>query len=265
MLTTQYTPGSPIWVDLATPDLDASAAFYSEVLGWEFESQAEAAGNYGVFRLDGRIAAAAGPCREDGGAAAWTLYFHTADADALAKAVERAGGAVRYPPSDVFGAGRTAHFADRAGARFAAWQPGDVKGLEVVDDAGSLAWTELLTADTVGATEFYGAVFAWQFGLAPVPGIDYTVITPAAQEGGGRETGGIVALPPGVPGSDAAPQWYPYFEVGDCDTAVERAVGNGASVIVAADDLPGVGRMTMLADSFGARFNVIKSAVVEGA
>lgn len=39
MLTTQYTPGSPIWVDLASPDVDASAAFYSEVFEWEFESQ----------------------------------------------------------------------------------------------------------------------------------------------------------------------------------------------------------------------------------
>ncbi|MEU8136894.1 VOC family protein [Streptodolium elevatio] len=264
MLTTQYTPGSPIWVDLASPDVDASAAFYSTVFEWEFESRGEAAGNYGMFRLGGRIAAAAGPCRGADDTAAWTLYFHTTDVEALTKAVEQAGGTVLHPPSDMPGAGRTAHYADRAGARFAAWQPGDTKGLEVVDSAGSLAWTELLTADTAAATEFYGAVFAWQFGTAPVPGIDYTVITPAARTGGDGESGGIVALPPGVPGSDAAPQWYPYFEVADCDTAVERAVGNGASVIVAADDLPGVGRMAMLADPFGARFDVIKSALPDG-
>lgn len=264
MLTTQYTPGSPIWADLSSHDVDASAAFYSEVFGWEFESLGEAAGNYGMFRLDGRIAAAAGPCWGAGDTAKWTLYFHTTDVDALTKSVDQAGGTTVYPPSDVFTAGRMAHYADPAGARFAAWQPGDIKGLEVVDSAGSLAWTELLTPDPQTATAFYGAVFAWKFGTAPVPGIDYTVITPAAKEGGMGESGGIVALPPGVPGSDAAPQWYPYFEVADCDTAVERAVGNGASVIVAADDLPGVGRMAMLADPFGARFNVIKSVAPGG-
>ena len=30
-----YDPGTPSWVDLSTPDPDASAKFYGEVFGWE--------------------------------------------------------------------------------------------------------------------------------------------------------------------------------------------------------------------------------------
>jgi uncharacterized protein len=32
-----YEDGEFCWVDLATPDLDASAKFYGELMGWEFE------------------------------------------------------------------------------------------------------------------------------------------------------------------------------------------------------------------------------------
>jgi uncharacterized protein len=37
---TSYEPGTPSWVDLSTPDVDAAGRFYGEVFGW----QAEAAG-----------------------------------------------------------------------------------------------------------------------------------------------------------------------------------------------------------------------------
>ena len=30
----EYAPGTPSWVELSSPDPDASAAFYSDVLGW---------------------------------------------------------------------------------------------------------------------------------------------------------------------------------------------------------------------------------------
>jgi predicted enzyme related to lactoylglutathione lyase len=32
---TSYAAGTPCWVDLATPDLDAAESFYREVFGWE--------------------------------------------------------------------------------------------------------------------------------------------------------------------------------------------------------------------------------------
>ena len=30
----EYPPGTPSWVELSTPDADASAAFYGELMGW---------------------------------------------------------------------------------------------------------------------------------------------------------------------------------------------------------------------------------------
>ncbi len=32
---TEYAPGTPCWVDLATPDVEAAAEFYGALFGWE--------------------------------------------------------------------------------------------------------------------------------------------------------------------------------------------------------------------------------------
>lgn len=33
MLTTSYIPGTPVWIDLGTPDIEAAATFYGAVFG----------------------------------------------------------------------------------------------------------------------------------------------------------------------------------------------------------------------------------------
>lgn len=38
MLTTDYVPGTPNWIDLGATDTDAAVAFYSAVFGWTFRS-----------------------------------------------------------------------------------------------------------------------------------------------------------------------------------------------------------------------------------
>ena len=154
MLSTNYVPGAPNWVDLGTPDVDAAAAFYGAVFGWKFQSAGPDAGGYGMLTLDGKTVAAVGPLTEQGAAPSWTIYFHTADADATASAVTAAGGTVRSGPFDVFTAGRMAHFSDPAGALFAVWQPGDINGLDAVTDPGTLCWTELHTPDQAAAKAF---------------------------------------------------------------------------------------------------------------
>lgn len=258
MLTTNYVPGAPNWVDLATPDVDAAVAFYGPVFGWEFQSAGPDAGGYGMFTTAGKTVGAVGPMMgEPGAAPAWTLYFHTPDADATAGAVTQAGGAVRAAPMDVFTAGRMAQFSDPSGANFAVWQPGDTKGLDAVTDPNSLCWTELHSTDPAGAKAFYQSVFGWSSQDMPMGDFTYTVVTPA---GGGEETsqGGIMGLVPEMAAGGS--RWLPYFEVADPDAVVARVTEHGGTVIAPAMDLEGVGRMAAFVDPAGAPFSVIKSA-----
>ncbi|MEU4211782.1 VOC family protein [Streptomyces sp. NPDC026206] len=262
MLTSTHVPGGPNWLDLGTPDIDAAVSFYRGIFGWEFESAGPDAGGYGFFRVDGRTVGAVGPLTEEGAGSAWTVYFRTTDADATAKAVEQAGGAVRFGPFDVFSAGRMAGFTDPAGARFAVWQPGDVQGLDLVNAPGSVSWIELYTTDATAAKDFYRTVFSWETRDMPMgEELVYTVAGPA---GGGVESmhGGIMQLPAENLAAGSGSEWHPYFEVVDCDATVAAAAERGATLIIPAVDAPGIGRLAMLLDPFGAPFAVITSAPV---
>jgi predicted enzyme related to lactoylglutathione lyase len=257
VLSTRYVPGAPIWADLGTPDIDAAAAFYRAVLGWGFQSFGPDMGGYGALTLDGKTVSGLGPLTEST-TSAWTLYFDTADADATAELVTKAGGTVLAGPMDVATQGRMAQFTDPAGVQFAVWQPGETKGLDVVNEVGSLAWTELHTTDPAAAVAFYGDVFGWTVQEMPMGDFNYTVISPRGGDDSSGQ-GGIMPLAAGMGDAGLSPTWLPYFEVADCDTVVAAASDHGGSVIVPAMDIPEVGRMATLADPAGATFCVITS------
>jgi predicted enzyme related to lactoylglutathione lyase len=258
MLTNDFVPGVPDWLDLGSRDVEAAAAFYRTLFGWEFQPAGPDAGGYGTFQLAGQTVAALGPLQSDNAQPAWTLYFETADAEATSKAVEQAGGSVRFPPMDVFDQGRLAGYTDPGGAEFAVWQPGSNKGLQRVG-AGALCWTELYTTDADQAKRFYSTVFSWDTEEVPLPG-DVGTYTVVSRSGGGQEGshGGIMQL-----GADMLPDevsyWQPYFAVADCDAVVAKATEHRATVLMPGTDMDGVGRMALLKDPEGASFAVLKA------
>lgn len=260
MITTEFAPGSPCWLDLGTPDVRAAAAFYGAVLGWDFESMGtEGEVEGGMFRKDGRIVAGVGTLTEEGARSAWMIYYRVDDADAATRAVESGGGTVRVAPMDLDEWGRMAQYSDPLGGQFAVWQPGTSKGVELVDQPGSLCWTELHTSDARAAKEFYGGVFGWRFSDMEMPGGGgtYHLITPAGlpeerMHGGLMELGEEDLAPAG-----GHPYWHPVFAVADCDAAVAAATGNGGSVQMGPEDAEGVGRLAVCLDPWNADFVVL--------
>ncbi|MFJ8648761.1 VOC family protein [Streptomyces sp. NPDC093546] len=260
MLTTDYVPGAPNWIDLGAPDVDAAVAFYSAVFGWTFQSAGPDSGGYGFLQLDGRTVGGVGPLTEEGATSAWTTYFATRDADATMDAVRQAGGSVRVEASDVFTAGRMAAFTDPTGAEFAVWQPGDITGMDVVMEPKTLCWTELYTTDSDAAKDFYRAVFSWDYqDMDMGDGVVYSVVS---APGGGKEgdagQGGILRLGKDNILAGSTSEWHPYFGVSDCDAVYGAATGLGATTLVPPVTVPGVGRIAMLTDPAGAPFALIK-------
>nr|WP_239074645.1 VOC family protein [Streptomyces sp. SID10853] len=258
-MTTHYVPGAPNWLDLGAPDIDAAVAFYTGVFGWTFQSAGPGSGGYGFFQKGGRTVAAVGPLTAEGADPAWTVYFHTSDADATGRAVEQAGGTVRFPAMDVFTAGRMAGFTDPAGAEFAVWQPGDVQGLETVMEPDTMCWVELHTKDVAAAKSFYRSVFSWDYqDMSMGDGMVYTVVSAQGDEGDDTSHGGIMQLPKENVEAGAGSEWHPYFGVDDCDATFAAATGRGASVLMPPSNAPGVGRLALLKDPDGAVFALIK-------
>ncbi|MFJ7338070.1 VOC family protein [Streptomyces sp. NPDC101110] len=261
MLTTRYVTGAPNWIDVGTPDIDGAAAFYGALFGWRFEPGGPEVGGYGLFRLGGRTAAGGMQTTPEQGPPSWTVYFQSPDADATARAAEQARGAVTVQPRDVQDLGRMAILADRAGVTFGLWQPGRNKGLEAVQEHGSLCWVELYTADVPAAAAFYHSVLGLETFGADFAGGAYTTFVPAGQSEDAM-FGGVVPLADDPAENEA--HWLPYFEVADTDATVARAAELGGTVRLPATDVPSVGRLAKLADPYGARFAVIHSAPRQG-
>ncbi|MFD5630720.1 MULTISPECIES: VOC family protein [unclassified Streptomyces] len=259
MLTTRFVTGAPNWLDLGTSDIEGATSFYGGLFGWQFQTAGPDAGGYGFFQLAGETAAGGMQTTPDQGPPSWTVYFQTPDADATVKAVEQAKGSVLMQPMDVMNEGRMAIIADEAGVSFGIWQPGGLKGIDVAGDPGSLCWVELCTADVPAAAAFYHAVFRWETSAMTFPGGTYTCVNPA-DAGEADVFGGLVALADDPVEAESGAYWLPYFEVDDTDAAVGKAKELGGKVRMAATDVEGVGRVAKLADPYGARFAVIKSA-----
>lgn len=258
MLTTRYVTGAPNWIDIGTPDIDGATSFYGGLFGWQFQAGGPEVGGYGFFRLAGRTTAGGMQITPDQGPPSWTVYFQTPDADATAKAAEQAHGKVLAEPMDVMDQGRMAVLADKAGVPFGIWQPKQNKGLDVVQEPGSLCWVELYTADLPMAAFFYHAALGLETFGVDFPGGTYTTVLPAGQSEDAM-FGGIVPLADDPLEAEAGAYWLPYFEVADTDAAVAKARELGGKLRLPATDVPDVGRIAKLADPYGARFAVIKS------
>ena len=259
MLTTRFVTGAPNWTDVGTPDIEGARTFYGALFGWEFEPGGPEVGGYGMFRLAGKVAAGGMQVPRDQGEPAWTIYFQTSDADSTSKAVEQAGGTVLMQPMDVLDQGRMALLADQGGVPFGVWQPRANSGLDIANEPGALCWVELYTPDVATAGDFYASVFDMETSEVPFPGGPYTCVNPAE---GGRDAmfGGMVPLAGDPVEARAGAYWLPYFEVTDTDATAAQATELGGTVRMAPVDLPEIGRMAKLADPYGARFAVIKSA-----
>ncbi|MFE1308449.1 VOC family protein [Streptomyces sp. NPDC058755] len=251
MLGTDFRAGSPVWIDLGSPDTDAAAAFYGAVFGWQYLSLGPEAGGYGFFQQDGRTVAALGPLTEEGAASAWTTYFRSDDIETTAGAVTAGGGGVRVPPISV-GEGRLAQFTDPQGARFAVLE--SAMGLERTSGDNTLVWVELHVPDPEAAIRFYQGLFGWRSQEMHAPGMTYRVLSIAEGDQQEGSFGGVAPLQ----GEQETARWVPYFAVADADAVVTAVQGNGGAVLMPAADVPDVGRIAWLADPGQAMFAVLK-------
>lgn len=117
---------------------------------------------------------------------------------------------------------------------------------------GSFIWYELMSPDLPGARAFYEPLIGWQIDEAPAGPIDYRMI---AAPGG--NVGGALELSPEMAAAGARPIWVGYICVDDVDATVAAIVADGGAKFMA-NDVPGVGRIALLADPWGALFYVMK-------
>jgi predicted enzyme related to lactoylglutathione lyase len=108
---------------------------------------------------------------------------------------------------------------------------------------GHFHWNELMTHDIEKAKKFYADTLGWSYEGMPMPEGTYWVAS-----ADGEPVGGIVDA-----GSDGAPEaWISYIAVDDVDARAKKAVAAGGKILQPAFDIPGVGRIVIIAEPGGA-------------
>jgi predicted enzyme related to lactoylglutathione lyase len=252
----EYSPGTPSWVELSSPDADASAAFYGELMGWEATEPgpSEETGGYRIFQQGGKSVAGLMGHMQANQPTAWSTYVSVTDVEETAERVRAAGGTVMVDPMDVMDLGRMAFFVDPAGAVIGAWEPKTFTGADLVNEPNSLLWNEVATRDAEAAKAFYPAVFGW---VPARPSFEGAPDTYAVWELDGHPVGGVMQMtdesfPPEVPS-----HWGVCFAVADCDATVARARELGGAITMEPADSP-IGRYAVIVDPQGGMFAVMQ-------
>jgi predicted enzyme related to lactoylglutathione lyase len=113
-------PGALTWNELVTPDMDASAGFYSELFGWTTKPMEGSGMPYLIIEneaghVNGGIRAAT-----ESEPTYWLAYFGCEDANTALDKVAELGGAKIMGPIDI-GPGQISIAMDQQGAVFALW------------------------------------------------------------------------------------------------------------------------------------------------
>jgi uncharacterized protein len=120
------SPGDWCHIDVGSGDRDRAKRFYGEVFGWSFEDYGEDMAYVGVKTSENGIESGIGGLAEATGVGpaapnGIVPYILAPDIDATLAAVEKAGGAIVVPRTDVFGLGEFAQFRDPDGNLIGLW------------------------------------------------------------------------------------------------------------------------------------------------
>ena len=251
-----HKPGSFCWFELATSNQDAAKKFYMSLFGWSVnDTPMGPTDYYSMFLLEGRPVAAGYTMRqeqrEQGVPPHWMVYIAVNSADEAAKQAPELGGKAFSNAFDVADYGRMAVLGDPTHAVFSVWEPKSHHGVGIAGVPGTVCWAYLSTSDAEKAKKFYSELFGWKIEAAAEDSSGYLHIRNGADFIGG--------MPPTAQRDPKVPShWLIYFLVGDVDSATQQAGELGARYLVRPRDIPGAGRMAIMADPQGAVFALFK-------
>ncbi|MCY1241639.1 putative glyoxylase CFP32 [compost metagenome] len=143
--------------------------------------------------------------------------------------------------------------APPGGGTTGVWQPGTHTGTARYNQAGALAWAELLTPEPQAAVAFFQQLFGHDVTEYPQDdGGTYTTLMVH-----GAEVAGIARVP-GDAQDTLEPGWQVYFGVSDVAEAVAAAMAAGGVVLVEPDDIDEAGTIATLRDPQGGVFSVLE-------
>ncbi len=271
-----HAQGTPVWWDLASRDLDATKAFYSGLLGWEWNDlMSSQQGVFSQAQLGDKVVGGV-YTYQDGmplpdGPLMWVNAFWVDDADAaMERAVEKGGSVIMPACDDPAGGGRKSLLLTPEGAPLVVWSGEKGVENEAYGEMGAVCWTEYYTRDVTGINDFVGHVFGsryqrvdlsrpptgdedaegeveYQYFWLKVPGLE-------------PDRGGMMEMD--EVWGDMASHFMVYFRVEDCDASAAKVTELGGEVCVPPTEIP-PGKFSVVNDSLGSMFSIMSLRPME--
>lgn len=250
------------WIELACRDMTTAKEFYGSLMGWKFKDAKAGGGVYSNIKLGDKglvgglyeFALPEEPKKKKQPTVPsfWGSYIATKDIKASTKKAQTLGGTLVADITDLGNTGYMSVIQDPAGAMFGLWQAKKLEGFGPErDDVGASGWNELLTVDEESSITFYSKLFGWKPEKQKTKDATYTMFTLDK-----KPVAGMMKLNANL--GELPPHWLIYFNVKDCDKSTKLAMEKGAKVLFPPSAIKGVGHMSILSDSEGAVFALIK-------
>lgn len=248
-----HIPGKFVWFEHLSADIPRARKFYDALFGWHTESMPIGGQRYSmILNGDGTTSTGIGGYGAQAGPRPqWMSYLSVSDVDASYRAALEAGATSLSAPMDYGPVGRGAALADPTGAVFSIWKGADGDRADAEKTpVGDWCWNELWTSDAARALAFYERVFGYghdAMDMGPM-GTYYML------KSGDTSRAGLMQSV-----DRAAPSmWLPYVAVADCDATAARARALGGQVLSPPEEIPNIGRFSILQDPLGAAIAVIR-------
>lgn len=122
---------------------------------------------------------------------------------------------------------------------------------------GEFCWTEIVTNDLEKSRKFYTELFGWDLRRSKVAtdDVNYQEI----HIGDKPSMGGMMELNEANCGAESVPppHFMTYIAVDNVDDSAGKAFDLGATIIVPPQDIPNVGRFSIIKDPTGAVFSIM--------
>ncbi|WP_299932143.1 VOC family protein [uncultured Pelagimonas sp.] len=122
---------------------------------------------------------------------------------------------------------------------------------------GTIWWTELMTRDLPKALDYYAQTCGWEYEAMPDPdtGGTYQV---AMKDG--KPVAGLMDMSQMEQLTGIPPHWFTYIAVDDVDATVAATEAAGGEIRRPCFDVPGIGRIAIIADPTGAALGIMTPA-----
>ncbi|WBL41629.1 VOC family protein [Algoriphagus halophytocola] len=240
---TNYTPGRVVWHDLASPNPEASAAFYESVFGWTTVPYGEDEKMVWIFKKEDKPVALMAYYQTENNSGEWIGAISVPDVSASTQKAKNQGAKVLKKAMEVDNRGTISFIQDPQGAHISLVKLANGDPEPTLAEINTFLGQELWSNDTDDSESFYSNVVGYTSEETDNQKVPYTIF-----KMGDLNCAGMLKNPAPTVRS----HWVPYLRVADLGETIAKATRAGGKVLIEPNPEIRNGNVALLMDPTGA-------------